>query len=115
MHDNVSGLLALERKEELLKLIAKQQERGEDGLEEEDRWLLEVNLDDLETTSLTNQTRTRRISHLKTGFLLHLTNNTVIRATLWPDTTWASFTPPRRRVALTWFRLRRCLVLVLGA
>ena len=51
MHDNVSGLLASERKEELLKLIAKQQERGEDGLEEEDRWLLEVNLDDLETTS----------------------------------------------------------------
>ena len=49
MHDNVSGLLALERKEELLKLIAEQQERGEDGLEEEDRWLLEVNLDDLET------------------------------------------------------------------
>ena len=51
MHDNVSGLLASERKEELLKLIAEQQERGEDGLEEEDRWLLEVNLDDLETTS----------------------------------------------------------------
>ena len=32
-------------------MIAEQQERGEDGLEEEDRWLLEVNLDDLETTS----------------------------------------------------------------
>ena len=51
MRDNVSGLLASERKEELLKLIAEEQERGEDGLEEEDRWLLEVNLDDLETTS----------------------------------------------------------------
>ena len=51
MHDNVSGLLASERKEELLKLIAEQQERGKDGLEEEDRWLLEVNLDDFETTS----------------------------------------------------------------
>ena len=51
MHDNISGLLASERKEELLKLIAEQQERGEDDLEEEDRWLLEVNLDDLETTS----------------------------------------------------------------
>ena len=51
MHDNVSELLASERKEELLKLIAEEQERGEDGLEEEDRWLLEVNLDDLETTS----------------------------------------------------------------
>ena len=50
MHDNISGLLASERKEELLKLIAEQQERGEDDLEEEDRWLLEVNLDDLETT-----------------------------------------------------------------
>jgi hypothetical protein len=36
MHDNISGLLASERKEELLKLIAEQQERGEDDLEEED-------------------------------------------------------------------------------
>jgi hypothetical protein len=35
----------------LLKSIAEQQERGEDGLEEEGRCLLEVNLDDLETTS----------------------------------------------------------------
>ena len=126
MHDNVSGLLASERKEELLKLIAEQQERGEDGLEEEDRWLLEVNLDDLETTSGETQAywllaikAARRAyllrlglldesnSHsedikLKTGFLLHLTNNNkVIWATLWPDTTWGSFTPPRRRVALS--------------
>jgi hypothetical protein len=34
------------------------------------------------------------IPHLKTGFLFHLTdNNTVIWATLWPDTT-GSFKPP---------------------
>jgi hypothetical protein len=65
MHDNVSGsgLLASEHKEELLKLklISKQQdqERGEDGLEleEDDRWLLEVNLDDLETSSGEIQTQ----------------------------------------------------------
>ena len=76
MHDNVSGLLASERKEELLKLIAKQQERGEDGLEEEDRWLLEVNLDDLETTSGETQTywllaikAARRVYLLRLGLL----------------------------------------------
>jgi hypothetical protein len=76
MHDNVSGLLASEVKEELLKLIAEQQERGEDGLLEEDRWLLEVNLDDLETTSGETQAywllaikAARRVYLLRLGLL----------------------------------------------
>jgi hypothetical protein len=52
IHDKVSGrMLALERKEELQIAIEEQQEMGLDGLAEEDRYLLEINLEDLETTS----------------------------------------------------------------
>ena len=51
IHDNVSGMLALERKEDLQIAIEEQQEMGLDGLAEEDRYLMEINLDDLETTS----------------------------------------------------------------
>jgi hypothetical protein len=51
IHDNVSGMLALERKEDLQIAIEEQQEMGMDGLAEEDRYLMEINLDDLETTS----------------------------------------------------------------
>mmetsp|Transcript_18843 Transcript_18843/g.32139 ORF Transcript_18843/g.32139 Transcript_18843/m.32139 type:complete len:87 (-) Transcript_18843:203-463(-) len=51
IHDNVSGMLALERKEDLQIAIEEQQEMGLDGLSEEDRYLMEINLDDLETTS----------------------------------------------------------------
>jgi len=57
-------------------LIAEQQERGEDGLLEEDRWLLEVNLDDLETTSGETQAywllaikAARRVYLLRLGLL----------------------------------------------
>ena len=51
IHDNVSGMLALERKEDLQIAIEEQQEMGLDGLSEEDRYLMEINLDYLETTS----------------------------------------------------------------
>ena len=51
IHDNVSGMLALERKEDLQIAIEEQQAMGLDGLAEEDRYLMEINLDDLETTS----------------------------------------------------------------
>ena len=44
------------RKEELQLLIEDQLELGEDGLEEEDKYLLEINLDDLTTTSGKTQT-----------------------------------------------------------
>ena len=51
VHDTVSGELASLRKEEIQMEIEKQQELGGDGLLEEDKYLLEVNLDDLENTS----------------------------------------------------------------
>ena len=51
VHDATSGTLATLRKEELQMEIEKQQELGGEGLLDEDRYLLEVNLDDLETTS----------------------------------------------------------------
>lgn len=50
IHDNISGMLALERKEDLQIAIEEQQEMGCEGLEEEDMYLMEINLDDLETT-----------------------------------------------------------------
>ena len=39
------------RKEEIIAEIEKQQEMGEEGLLPEDRYLLEINLDDMEITS----------------------------------------------------------------
>ena len=51
VHDKVQGTIATQRKEELQREIEEQQERGVDGLLEEDQFLGEVNLEDLETTS----------------------------------------------------------------
>ena len=51
VHDIVSGVEATLRKEEILMEIEKQQELGTEGLAEEDKYLMEINLDDLETTS----------------------------------------------------------------
>ena len=51
VHDKLSGVLATEKKEELQKEIQRQQELGEDGLDEQDKFLLEIKLDDLEETS----------------------------------------------------------------
>ena len=51
VHDSVSGVTALLRKEEIQMEIEKKQELGNNGLLEEDLYLLEVNLEDLETTS----------------------------------------------------------------
>jgi len=50
------GVNATLRKEELQSLIEDQLELGEEGLEEEDKYLLEINLDDLTTTSGKAQT-----------------------------------------------------------
>jgi hypothetical protein len=43
IHDKISGMLALERKEDLQIAIEEQQELGCEGLEEEDRYLMEIN------------------------------------------------------------------------
>ena len=51
VHDTTTGILATQRKEKLQKAIEDQLELGGSGLEEEDRFLLEINLEDLETTS----------------------------------------------------------------
>ena len=45
--DTVSGLKAAERKEELQMEIEDQIELGGAGLDEQDRYLLEINLEDL--------------------------------------------------------------------
>ena len=51
VHDKVTGTLATKRKEELKEAILDQLYIGEEGMAEEDKYLLEINLDNLETTS----------------------------------------------------------------
>ena len=51
VHDRVQGTLATLRKEELQKEIKAQQEMGYNGLLQEDQYLAEVNLEDVETSS----------------------------------------------------------------
>ena len=51
VHDTVSGLKAVERKEELQREIEHQILLGGTGLDEQDRYLLEINVGDLETSS----------------------------------------------------------------
>ena len=55
VHDKVTGTLVTERKEELRDAILDQLYMGEEGMAIEDKYLLEINLDDLETTSGTKQ------------------------------------------------------------
>ncbi len=51
VHDRVQGTIAPQRKKELQREIEDEQEQGFDGLLEEDQYLEEVNLEDLENTS----------------------------------------------------------------
>jgi hypothetical protein len=51
VHNRIAGTLATQRKEELQMEIERQQELGEEGLLEEDCYLAECNLGDLEETS----------------------------------------------------------------
>jgi hypothetical protein len=51
VHDRVQGTIATQQKEELQWEIEDEQEQGFDGLLEEDQYLEEVNLKDLENTS----------------------------------------------------------------
>ena len=48
VHNSVSGLFACECMERLIEAIDEQLVMGEDGLQEEDKWLLEVQLGDLD-------------------------------------------------------------------
>ena len=56
VHDTVTGMEATQRKEELQQLIEEQIELGGAGLEENDKFLLEINLEDLAITSGETQT-----------------------------------------------------------
>ena len=51
VHDTVSGLKVAERKEELQREIEDQIELEGAGLDEQDRYLLKINLEDLETST----------------------------------------------------------------
>ena len=48
IHDSVAGTMATVNKEELMRAIEEQREMGTDGLLEEDQWLMEINLRDLD-------------------------------------------------------------------
>ena len=51
VHDPLSGIIATGKKEELILEIERQRELGDAGLLEEDKYLAEVNLGDIENTS----------------------------------------------------------------
>jgi hypothetical protein len=51
IHDSAKGVLAVQRREKLLDEIERQIALGGEGLAEEDRWMLEVNLGDLDEGS----------------------------------------------------------------
>jgi hypothetical protein len=50
VHDRINGIQATQQKEELQMAIEAQQDMGWEGLLEEDQYLAEVNLEDLEHT-----------------------------------------------------------------
>jgi hypothetical protein len=51
IHNSVAGTQVTLRKEEMQQKIEEQMELGKAGLLEEDHWMVEVNLGDMETTS----------------------------------------------------------------
>ena len=51
VHDAIAGVKASAQKEEIQQFIEDQLELGEEGLDEKDHYLLEVNLEDLESTT----------------------------------------------------------------
>ena len=52
MHDPVFGTIATAKKEELLEEIERQRDLGNAGLLEEDKYLAEVNLEEMASSSL---------------------------------------------------------------
>jgi hypothetical protein len=51
MHDKMAGLVATKGKEQLMQEIERQIELGGEGLAEQDKWMLEIDLQSLETSS----------------------------------------------------------------
>ena len=56
VHDRTAGEIVSKRKEAIRKALEDQLEIGEEGLEKEDKFLLEINLGDLGTSSEEDQT-----------------------------------------------------------
>jgi len=56
VHDRTAGDLVSHRKEEIREALEEQMELGEEGLAEEDRFLLEINLDKLDNSTGEDQT-----------------------------------------------------------
>ena len=56
VHDQTAGELVSKHKEEIQKALEDQLEIGEEGLEEEEQFLLEINLEDLGTSLGEDQT-----------------------------------------------------------
>jgi hypothetical protein len=56
VHDRTAGDLVTRQKEEIRDALEEQMELGEEGLAEEDRFLLEINLDDLDNSTGEDQT-----------------------------------------------------------
>jgi hypothetical protein len=56
VHDRTAGDLVTRRKEEIRDALEEQMELGEEGLAEEDRFLLEINLDELDNSTGEDQT-----------------------------------------------------------
>lgn len=51
MHHKTSGLLATQDKEQLVQDIENQIEKGDEGLAEHDKWMLEIDIDNMDTSS----------------------------------------------------------------
>ncbi len=66
IHDSAKGVLAVQWQEKLLEGIQKQIELGGEELAEEDRWMLEVNLGDLDE-SCTGEYETYWLMAIKTA------------------------------------------------
>jgi hypothetical protein len=67
IHDRLNGTQATLWKEELQREIESQQEIGTEGLMEEDQYLAEVNLEDLESTTRERQIRAAREASILQG------------------------------------------------
>ena len=51
VHDRTAGDLVTKRTEEIRRALEDKLELGEEGLEDDDKFLLEINLDELDTSS----------------------------------------------------------------
>ena len=55
VHDKMAGDLASQRKEDIRKALEEQLAMGEDGLEEDDKFLLDINFDEFNETTREDQ------------------------------------------------------------